>query len=75
MPHITEAERLEPATIEYVTRYICKNCNAVWAGSKPKYCPECGYEIRKIVDVDTLWATIDHLSNKVKGETNGIHET
>lgn len=66
--HITEAERLEPATIEYATRYICKTCNAVWAGSKPKYCPGCGYEIRKIVDVDALWATVDHLSNKVKGE-------
>lgn len=59
--HITEAERLEPATIEYATRYICKTCNAVWAGSKPKYCPECGYEIRKIVDVD-------YLSSKVKGD-------
>ena len=49
--HITEAERLEPATIEYATRYICKTCNAVWAGSKPKYCPGCGYEIRKSVDL------------------------
>lgn len=55
MPHITTAERLKPATIEYVTRYICKNCNAVWAGSKPKYCPECGYEIRTITETDTLW--------------------
>lgn len=50
MPHITRAERLKPATIEYVTRYICKNCTAVWAGSKPKYCPGCGYEIRTITE-------------------------
>ena len=50
----TEAEKLEPATIEYVTRYICKTCNEVWAGSKPKYCPQCGRMITKIVDKDTL---------------------
>ncbi len=50
MPHITRAERLKPATIEYVTRYICTNCTAVWAGSKPKHCPECGYEIRTITE-------------------------
>jgi rubrerythrin len=46
--HITEVESLEPRTLEYVTRYICKNCDAVWAGSKPRFCPECGYQIKKI---------------------------
>ncbi len=51
-PNVTEVERLEPKTIEYVTRYICKKCNAVWAGSKPNYCPNCGFKIRKIATLE-----------------------